>query len=228
MIVGLPAYNEAERLPAVLAAIRAAGGATEIVVVDDGSADATAEVAAKEGAHVLRHPFNLGYGAALQTFYKYALRSGAELAVQLDADGQHDPAEIPRLAAPIVQGECDLVIGSRFVAESEYRMGPIKTLGRWLFAALGRAAGLSVTDPTSGFQALNRKVLALYCESFFPPDYPDVDVLVAAVRRGVRIREVPVHMRESVRASTLHGGTRTFYYVYKMLLSLWTETRKAR
>jgi glycosyltransferase involved in cell wall biosynthesis len=228
VIVGLPAYNEAERLPQVLAALAAVPGVREVVVVDDGSADATAEVAAANGARVLRHPFNLGYGAALQTFYKYALRSGAELAVQLDADGQHDPAQIPRLVEPVASGACDLTIGSRFAAETDYRMGPIKTLGRWLFAALGRAAGLAVSDPTSGYQALNRKVLALYCESFFPPDYPDVDVLVAAVRRGIRIQEVPMQMRESVRASTLHGGTRDFYYVYKMLISLWTETRKAR
>jgi glycosyltransferase involved in cell wall biosynthesis len=226
VIVGLPAYNEAERLPAVLGAVAAAAPGAEIVVVDDGSADATGEVAAGHGASVLRHPFNLGYGAALQTLYKYALRAGAELVVQLDADGQHDPAEIPRVAAPVAAGECDLAIGSRFVARSDYRMGPVRGLGRRLFAVLGRVAGVSVSDPTSGFQALNRRVLELYSEPFFPPDYPDVDVLVAAARRGLRIREVPVRMRESTRDSTLHGGTRDFYYVYKMLLSLWTESRR--
>ena len=226
VIVGLPAYNEAERLPAVLAAVARAAPDAEIAVVDDGSADGTGDVAARCGASVLRHPFNLGYGAALQTLYKYALRSGAELLVQLDADGQHDPSEIPRVAAPVAAGECDLAIGSRFVEKSDYRMGPVKALGRQLFARLGRLAGVTVSDPTSGFQAMNRRVLTLYCEPFFPPDYPDVDVLVAAARRGLRIREVPVQMRESPRASTLHGGTRDFYYVYKMLMSLWAESRR--
>jgi glycosyltransferase involved in cell wall biosynthesis len=226
VIVGLPAYNEAARLPDVLRGVAALAPAAEIVVVDDGSADGTGDVAAQHGATVLRHPFNLGYGAALQTLYKYALRSGAELVVQLDADGQHDPAEIARVAAPVAAGECDLAIGSRFVAESDYRMGPIRGLGRLLFAALGRVAGVTVSDPTSGFQALNRRVVALYCEPFFPPDYPDVDVLVAATRRGIRILEVPVEMRASSRGSKLHGGTRDFYYVYKMLLSLWTESRR--
>jgi hypothetical protein len=226
VIVGLPAYNEAARLPAVLRAVAAAVPAAEIVVVDDGSADGTGDVAASHGASVLRHPFNLGYGAALQTLYKYALQSGADLVVQLDADGQHDPAEIPRVAAPVASGECDLAIGSRFVARSDYRMGPVRGLGRRLFSVLGRFAGVTVSDPTSGFQALNRRVVALYCEPFFPPDYPDVDVLVAATRRGIRIREVPVEMRESPRGSTLHGGARDFYYVYKMLLSLWTESRR--
>lgn len=226
VIVGLPAYNEAGRLPAVLQAIAGAAPGAEIVVVDDGSADGTGDVAARLGASVLRHPFNLGYGAALQTLYKYALRAGAELVVQLDADGQHDPAEIPRVAAPVASGECDLAIGSRFVERSDYRMGPVRGLGRLLLSALGRLAGVTVSDPTSGFQAMNRRVLALYSEPFFPPDYPDVDVLVAATRRGIRIREVPVQMRESTRGSTLHGGTRDFYYAYKMLLSLWTESRR--
>lgn len=225
MIVGLPAYNEAERLPEVLAAVARAAPQARIVVVDDGSRDDSGDVAAKHGAVVLRHPFNLGYGAALQTLYKYALREGAELLVQLDADGQHDPAEIERVAAPVASGECDLAIGSRFVARSDYRMGAVRGLGRRLFAALGRRAGVSVSDPTSGFQAMNRRVLRLYSEPFFPPDYPDVDVLVAAARRGIRIQEVPVRMRESPRHSTLHGGLRSFYYVYKMLLSLWTESR---
>ena len=226
MIVGLPAYNEAERLPDVLAAVARAAPGAEIAVVDDGSRDGTGDVAAKLGAKVLRHPFNLGYGSALQTLYKYALRAGAELFVQLDADGQHDPAEIGRVAEPVASGECDLAIGSRFVAKSDYRMGPVRGLGRLLFSALGRVAGVTVSDPTSGFQAMNRRVLQVYSEPFFPPDYPDVDVLVAATRRGIRIREVPVRMRESTRVSTLHGGTRDFYYVYKMLLSLWTESRR--
>ena len=226
MIVGLPAYNEAERLPDVLAAVARAAPGAEIAVVDDGSRDGTGDVAAKLGAKVLRHPFNLGYGSALQTLYKYALRAGAELFVQLDADGQHDPAEIRRVAEPVASGECDLAIGSRFVAKSDYRMGPVRGLGRLLFSALGRFAGVTVSDPTSGFQAMNRRVLQVYSEPFFPPDYPDVDVLVAATRRGIRIREVPVRMRESTRVSTLHGGTRDFYYVYKMLLSLWTESRR--
>lgn len=226
MIVGLPAYNEAARLPGVLRSVVAAMPSAEIVVVDDGSRDGTGDVAAHHGATVLRHPFNLGYGAALQTLYKYALRRGADLVVQLDADGQHDPAEIPRLAALVTGGACDLAIGSRFVAPSDYRMGPLRSFGRRLLSALARFAGVEVSDPTSGFQALNGRVIALYCEPFFPPDYPDVDVLVAAVRRGIRIHEVPVKMYESPRSSTLHGGTRDFYYAYKMLLSLWTESRR--
>lgn len=228
MIVALPALNEARRLPGVLEAIARAVPGAEIVVVDDGSSDDTARVAEAHGARALRHPFNLGYGAALQTAYKYAVERGADLLVQLDADGQHDPGDIPALAAPVARGECDVAIGSRFVAPSGYEMGRARGVGRALFAWLGRLAGVRVTDPTSGFQALSRRTLELYVGEFFPHDYPDVDVLVAAARRGLVIREVPVTMRPSPRASTLHGGTRAIYYIYKMLLSLWAASRRTR
>ena len=221
----LPAFDEAERLRSVLEAVARAQTGCEVVVVDDGSRDETASVARSLGATVLRHPFNLGYGAALQTGYKYALASGAALLVQMDADGQHDPGEIRSLTAPIEAGECDLVVGSRFLAPSGYRMGLARSLGRRLFAALARLAGLRVSDPTSGFQAMNRRVLEVYARDFFPADYPDVDVLLAAFRHGLRVLERPVRMAEGTRSSTLHGGLRSFYYVYKMLLSTWSASR---
>ena len=136
-IVLMPAYNEAENLPRVLPALAQSAQDCELVVVDDGSGDDTSSIAAAHGATVLRHPFNLGYGAALQTGYKYALRRGARLLVQLDADGQHDPEDIPRLLAPIRQEQCDLVIGSRFLTETGYEMGAAKSAGRWLFQSPG-------------------------------------------------------------------------------------------
>ena len=221
----LPAFDEAERLAGVLDAVAGAQTGCEVVVIDDGSRDETASVARSFGATVLRHPFNLGYGAALQTGYKYALARGAVLLVQMDADGQHDPREIRTLVGPIESGECDLVVGSRFLAPNAYRMGAVRSLGRRLFAALARFAGLRVSDPTSGFQAMNRRVLEVYARDFFPADYPDVDVLLAAFRSGLRVGERPVQMAEGTRSSTLHGGLRSFYYVYKMLLSTWSAPR---
>jgi glycosyltransferase involved in cell wall biosynthesis len=226
VIIVIPALNEAERLPGVLDAIHAAVPGAEVAVIDDGSSDATRAVAAEHGARVLCHPWNLGYGAAVQTGYKWALARGAELVVQMDADGQHDPAQIAALVEPVARGECDLVLGSRFLEETGYRMGGTKTLGRKLFERLGGLAGVRVTDPTTGFQAMNRRVLELYVRDFFPHDYPDVDVLVVAARHGLRILERPAHMAESPRQSTLHGGLRTFYYVYKMLLSLWAASAR--
>lgn len=223
----IPAFDESGRLGGVLAEVARAQPDLEVVVVDDGSRDDTGAVAARAGATVLRHPFNLGYGAALQTGYKYALECGADLVVQMDADGQHDPGQIEGLVAGIRAGSLDLVVGSRFLEPSGYQMGLPRRLGRALFAGLARLAGLHLSDPTSGFQAMNRRVIDVYARDFFPIDYPDVDVLVTAFRNGLRVGEYPVTMSEGDRASTLHGGLRPLYYAYKMLLAtLSASTRR--
>lgn len=224
----IPAYNEVGRLEGVLAEVAAAATGYEVVVVDDGSHDGTAALAERAGAKVLRHPFNLGYGAALQTGYKYALARQAPLVVQMDADGQHDPREIAQLAAPVLAGEFDLMVGSRFLEPGGYRHGFLRTLGRQLFRGLARLAGLRVSDPTSGFQAMNIEVLKVYTRNFFPADYPDVDVLLAAFRHGLRVGECPVHMKPGLRASTLHAGLRPVYYAYKMILSTWSASASGR
>ena len=222
----IPAYNEAGTLRDVLERVVEADSGCEVVVVDDGSQDGTGDIAERAGATVLRHPFNLGYGAALQTGYKYALERNATLVVQMDADGQHDPAQIRELAAGIRSGDHDLVVGSRFLETNDYRMGLLRSIGRKVFSALARLADLRVSDPTSGFQGMNRRVLDLYARDFFPTDYPDVDVLLTAFRHGLRVGEHPVRMAESSRTSTLHGGLRSVYYVYKMLLSTFSATAR--
>jgi glycosyltransferase involved in cell wall biosynthesis len=227
-ILIIPAYNEGATLGRVLDDVHAAGLGCEIVVVNDGSVDDTAAVARQRGATVLSHPFNLGYGAALQTGYKYALTSDAELLLQMDADGQHDPHQLADLSRPILEGEADLMIGSRFLEPSDYQMETLRKLGRGLFTTLARLAGLQVSDPTSGFQAMNRRVIEVYTSDFFPTDYPDVDVLLAAYRHGLRVGERQVEMSKAERASTLHGGLRPIYYVYKMLLSTWSASRSRR
>lgn len=227
-VVVIPAYHEAKRVGEVVARARAALPDFRIVVVDDGSSDDTSRVAREAQALVLRHPFNLGYGAALQTGYKYALRAGASLIVQLDADGQHDPADAPALAEPIERGELDLVIGSRFLGAGDYQMGVLRSAGRRFFQALLAALGLRISDPTSGYQALSRAALEFYVADDFPSDYPDVDVLLGAHRHGLRIGERPVAMRESPRRSSLHAGLAPIFYVYKMLLSLWATSTRPR
>ena len=228
MYLIIPALNEAKSLPRVFADIEDAQLQAEIVVVDDGSEDDTGRTAAALGARVIRHPFNMGYGAAIQTGYMYALEHGADLLVQMDADGQHDPRQIPDMVEPVRRGECDLVIASRFLEVTGYRMGWLRTAGRKLFEALGRRAGVNVTDPTSGFQAMNAATLELYVQDFFPPDYPDVDVLVTASRHGLRVRECASVMQPGLRESRLHGGFRAFYYVYKMLVSMWAASGNGR
>ena len=221
-ILIIPAYNEAEALPRLMAILHDAEPALQCVVVDDGSEDDTSRVARKHGAIVIRHPFNLGYGAALQTGYKYALAEGARFIVQLDADGQHDPRDIEKLLLPVQEGQCDIMIGSRFLDSRGYAMGPVRQMGRALFRMIGHLFGLAVADPTSGFQAMNRAVVEHYTQDFFPTDFPDVDVLVRIRRGGGMIRECGVHMKNATRGSRIHCGLRPIYYVYKMLLSLWS------
>jgi glycosyltransferase involved in cell wall biosynthesis len=228
MYLIIPAFNEAKSLPHVFDAIEEAELEAEIVVIDDGSTDGTAQTAAACGARVIRHPFNMGYGAAIQTGYMYALERGADLLVQMDADGQHDPKQIPALVEPIRRDECDLVIASRFLEVTGYRMGWARTAGRKLFEALGRLSGVNVTDPTSGFQAMNTATLELYVADFFPHDYPDIDVLVTASLHGLRVRECVSVMRPEARRSRLHGGVRSFYYVYKVLVSMWAASSVGR
>lgn len=217
----IPALNEASSISGVLQRVRRSGAAVDILVVDDGSKDDTAAIARQNGAAVVSHPFNLGYGAALQTGYKFADRRGYRFVVQMDADGQHDPSDIPRLLAPVRRGEADLVIGSRFVEASDYHMGSVRSAARRFFAALLVAlGGPQIADPTSGLQALSRRVFRFCCSDFFPNDFPDIDVLLLLHRQGFRIHEVPVHMAPSPpERRTMHAGLRALYYPYKMLLS---------
>jgi glycosyltransferase involved in cell wall biosynthesis len=224
-VIVIPAFNEESRLPALLADVARTLPDYDVAVVDDGSRDRTAERAAAAGATVLRHPYNLGYGAAIQTGYKHALAAGAPYVVQMDADGQHLPAEVGAIADAVARGDADVALGSRFLEASGYEMGATKSLGRRLFRAIAQRAGVDVTDPTSGFQALSRRALALYAGDWFPTDFPDVDVLIAARRAGLRIVEVPTRMAAGTRPSTLHSGWKPLYYVYKMLLSIWAGSR---
>lgn len=217
----MPAFNEAALLGGVIARVRDAVPDLDVLVVDDGSRDATAAVARGAGAAVVSHVFNLGYGAALQTGYKRADRDGYGFVVQMDADGQHDPADIPRLIAPFLQGRADIAIGSRFVEASNYRMGATRTAGRvFLSRLLAAIGGPNIADPTSGFQVLSRPAFRLCCGEFYPTDFPDIDVLLLLHLAGLRIVEVPVQMAPSPPGRVaLHGTLRDVYYVYKMLLS---------
>lgn len=218
-LIIIPAWNEARSIASVVAECRAKAPGFDVLVIDDGSGDETASIARVAGAKVVSHPFNIRYGAALQTGYLYALRNGYEVVVQLDADGQHDPADVAALAAPVLAGRADLVVGTRFHAASHYRMPWLRQVGSAWFRILVRTlSGVELSDPTSGLQALHRDVLHLYTTDAFPLDYPDADILVLAVRSGFRIAEVPAHMRVEAGSASMHSGVRVLWYVYKMTL----------
>jgi glycosyltransferase involved in cell wall biosynthesis len=220
LLVVIPAYREAGRIGRVLRAVRAQVAA-DVLVVNDGSPDDTAAEALDAGAIVATHPVNLGYGSALQTGYRYALRHGYDAVLQMDADGQHDPASLTALLAAI-EGGADVVVGSRFLDGRSYRPPLTRRLGMALFGALGSfLAGQRLTDPTSGYQALSRRALAFYAHERYPHDYPDADVLSMVARSGLRLVEVPVRMLESPDGKSMHAGVlKPLYYVFRMSLAL--------
>ncbi len=217
----LPALNEEGNIRRVIDELRRLDPGFEIVVVDDGSVDRTAVVAAQAGAHVLRLPFNLGIGGCVQTGFRYAYEHGFELAVRLDGDAQHDPAELPKILEPVLSGEADIVVGSRFAGIDGYRSSRSRRLGirllAWVVSALVRQR---VTDTTSGFQALNRHGIALFARDY-PHDYPEVEATVMVVKHRLRLREVPVTMRERVSGRSSITAPRSVYYMVKVLLAIF-------
>jgi glycosyltransferase involved in cell wall biosynthesis len=218
----LPARNEADCIAGVLDELRAFDPELEVVVVDDGSVDRTAEIAAARGATVLRHPFNLGIGGAVQTGFRYALEEGFDVALRLDSDGQHDPAELPKLLVPLLAGEADIVVGSRFAGDDRsYRPPFARRIGIRVFAAVvSLLVRQRVTDTTSGFQAVNRLGIRLFA-SDLPHDYPEVEATVMVVRHKLRLAEVPVLMRERAGGRSSITAVGSVYYMVKVSLALF-------
>ena len=220
-LVIIPCLDEGPRIADLIGQIQAAHPDLDVLVVDDGSADDTAEQARGAGAAVVRLPFNLGYGAALQTGYKYALEQDYDRVLQMDGDGQHPVSELGPLLERLSAGDVDLVVGSRFLGRADYRIPLARLVGIRLFSRLTSAlARRPVTDPTSGLQAMNRSVLRFYQQDFYPYDYPDGDMLLRVQYAGLRFEEVPVVMVGGPPGKSMHSGLRPIYYVYKLLLSL--------
>lgn len=221
LVAVVPAWNEAAAIGSVVDEIKRVAPAIDVVVVDDASTDETAAVAEGRGAVVLRLPFNVGIGGAVQTGLRYALQEGYGLAVRLDGDGQHDATEIPKILAPVQAGAADLVIGSRFVdANGSYRPPLARRLGIRVFARLvSLLGGQRVTDTTSGFTALNRAGIELFAAEY-PHDYPEVEATLVALRSGLRLAQVQVEMRERAAGTSSITFVRSLYYIVKVMLAL--------
>jgi glycosyltransferase involved in cell wall biosynthesis len=217
----VPALNEEVTVGRVIDEIRDFDPGFDIVVVDDGSTDRTAGVAADRGAHVLRLPFNLGIGGAMQTGYRFAFEHGHDVAVQIDGDGQHDPSQLPAILAPVLSGEVDVCVGSRFTGTGGYRSSFARRVGIKIFARVVSAVvRQKVTDTTSGFRAVNRKGIALFAADY-PHDYPEVEATVLLVKHKLRLMEVPVEMRERGGGASSITALRSIYYMTKVLLAIF-------
>jgi glycosyltransferase involved in cell wall biosynthesis len=229
-LVFIPAWNEADSVAAVIAGVRERLPEADLLVVDDGSTDATAARAEAAGATVASLPFNQGLGAALQTGYLYALREGYDFCAHLDADGQHPPAEVARLLEEVRADRADLVIGSRFHADApgqdedgggeDYRATISRRIGISVFRFfLTLATRQRFTDTTSGMRAANRRVMELFSESY-SPDFAEIESLQLAVRPGLRVEEVPVRMLERVGGSSFLTPLRSAFFIFKGMIVL--------
>ena len=218
----VPAFDEEAAIGPVVRGIRGFDSTIDVVVVDDGSSDATAEAAEAAGAIVVRLPYNLGIGAAVQTGFRYALEQGYDVAVRLDGDGQHDPTEIPKLLGPLQRDEADVVTGSRFHGEdSGYRPPLGRRIGiSWFARLVSLLSRQRVTDTTSGFQALNQPAIALFARDY-PNDYPEVEATVLLLKHRLRLTEVQVDMRERETGSSSITFLSSLYSAVKVTLALF-------
>jgi hypothetical protein len=220
-IAVVPAYNEERNIGRVVAELKEYDPDLDVVVVSDGSLDRTQDVAREAGAKVLQLPFNLGIGGAVQTGFRYAWENGYDLAVRCDGDGQHIPAELPKVIAPVAAGDADIAIGSRFVANGGYQSSATRRVGiRLLALVVSAIARQRVTDATSGFQALNRRALELFAADY-PHDYPEVEGMVMTIKHRLRLVEVPVEMRERAHGRSSITALRSIYYMVKVLTALF-------
>lgn len=225
-LVVVPAFNEEESVAGVVEELRAYEPRWDVLVIDDGSSDRTAEMARRAGAKVVSLVRNLGIGGAVQTGFLYALKKGYGCAVQCDGDGQHPPEGVALLVKTLKEGGVDVVVGSRFLngGRSGFLSTPSRRLGISLLALfLGKLCGQVVTDPTSGLRAYNTKSL-LFLSRNYPRDYPEPEALLLIHRHGLTFREVAVTMRERRGGTSSLGGWTPLVYMSKVLLSLAVET----
>jgi glycosyltransferase involved in cell wall biosynthesis len=224
-LVFIPAWNEEATVGDVIAGVRERLPDADVLVIDDGSIDATTSRARAAGAEVATLPFNQGLGAALQTGYLYALRGGYELCAHLDADGQHPPEEVGRLLDEVREDRADLVIGSRYSEPGEldgddYRPTLSRRIGTSLFRFfLTLATRQRFTDTTSGMRAANRRVMFLFGERY-SPDFGEIESLQRAVRQGLRVKEVPVRMLERQDGRSFLTPLKSAFFIFKSLIVL--------
>ncbi|MET8277941.1 glycosyltransferase family 2 protein [Micromonospora sp. NPDC005174] len=213
VLIIIPALNESGSIADVVGEVRGELPGVDVLVVDDGSTDRTAAVAAAAGARVAKLPYNLGVGGAMRLGYRYARDHDYDVAIQIDADGQHDPRYVPKLVDLL--DDTDLVIGARFAGEGDYNVrGPRRWAMVMLSGVLSRVARTKLTDTTSGFRAANRRVIDMFA-TWYPVEYlgDTVETLVHTARRGYTIRQVPVAMRKRMAGTPSHSPAKAMIYL---------------
>lgn len=225
-LVIMPAYNEANNIAGVINELKSMELPLDILVVDDGSTDNTAEIVSGLGVHVIRLPFNLGIGGAVQTGFRFAVQNNYNIAIQLDSDGQHIPQEIPKLLKPILGERVDMCIGSRYLQQNGYQTPLPRKIGMVVFSIINSLlVGKRITDNTSGFRAFNRRAIEFLAENY-PIDYPEPETIVILGRNGFLIQECAVNMRKRKSGESSITTLLSIYYMFKVLLSIMVDPFK--
>lgn len=219
-LIIIPAYNEEKSISGIVDNLIKNYPQFDYVIINDGSTDGTEKLCMKNGYNIVSLPINLGIGGAVQTGYRYALKNGYDVAVQMDGDGQHDPAFLIDMLSMIATGEADAVIGSRFVNKEGFQSSATRRMGINFLSGLGKfLTGVRVKDITSGFRMVNKKLIKIYADDY-PADYPEPEAMVIAAIHGCKIKECPVIMRERENGTSSINFKRSIYYMIKVTLAM--------
>ena len=222
-LIIIPAYNEEENIEKTVESILRDSTGFDYVVINDCSKDRTKQICEEKGYNVVNLPINLGIGGAVQTGYKYAVRNGYDMAVQVDGDGQHDPKFLAEMADYLEKNNLDMVIGSRFIEMEGFQSSGLRRIGIRFFTWLIKVmTGTKITDPTSGLRMIGKNVLQIFAEDY-PKDYPEPESVVAILRRNMKVEEIPVIMREREGGVSSISMKKSVYYMIKVTLAIIIE-----
>lgn len=220
VLIIIPAYNESESIESTIRQLKNKAPRCDYVIVNDGSTDGTLHICEEKGYQYIDLPINMGIGGAVQAGYVYACKYGYDIAVQMDGDGQHDAAYLEKLLKPILGGEADITIGSRFLEKEGFQSSRSRRIGiGFLSGLIHLMTGRKIMDVTSGYRAVNRKFIQIYADDY-PMDYPEPEAIVTAVMHGGSIREVPVQMRAREGGTSSITFQKSIYYMIKVTLAI--------
>ena len=218
-LIIVPCYNEQETIAGLYREI-CEKTPYDAIVINDCSTDSSRAILQREKIPHLDLPLNLGIGGAVQAGYRYALRNGYDIAVQVDGDGQHDPGQIKALITPIIQGEADLVIGSRYIGKEGFQSSTIRRAGiRFFKLLLYCLSGKQITDATSGFRAAGINTMRVF-NKFYANDYPEPESNMLALKSKLRVIEIPVTMRQRQGGVSSIKALQPLYYMIKVSLGI--------
>lgn len=222
-LIIIPAYNEESNIEKTVSAIQKNAQGFDYVIINDCSLDSTRKICEEKGYNIVNLPINLGIGGAVQTGYRYALENDYDVAVQVDGDGQHDPEFLNIMAEYLEKENLDMVIGSRFIEKEGFQSSKLRRIGIVFFSVLIKTlAGVKITDPTSGLRMAGKNVIALFAEDY-PRDYPEPESVVTVIRRGMKVEEIPVVMKEREGGVSSISLKKSVYYMIKVTLAILIE-----